>query len=150
MTVQQTSKDVYRQAMNTGLIKNLASEVFALILEYQPVTSRMVHELYCQQIQKRDTRSICPRVTELSQMGVIVLDHVGKCGVTNAKSQYWRVANACPDDLRKPKKITPKEATKKLLHTIYDIESLLNNPEAEVTRQKIKDIIAEGLHDAGV
>jgi len=151
MTVQQTSVDVYRKGLDSGLIKNLAAEVFALIMEYGPISSRMVHQRYCDQIQQRDTRSVCPRISELKDLGVIEQSHVEPCQVTGNKAIYWRIAMACPAHIQKPKKkLSNKDAVKKLLHTIYDIESLLNNPEAEVTRQKIKDIIAEGLHDAGV
>lgn len=151
MTVQETSKEAFKHGMDSGLIKGLTSEIFAIILEYGPLTQAMGHERYCSLISKRTLRSVCPRFSELKDMGVIEQDRVDECQITGRKAIYWKVVTSCPANIKKPKKkMSNKDAVKKLLHTIYDIESLLNNPEAEVTRTKLKDIISQGLSDAGM
>lgn len=150
MPVTETSKEAYNKAMHSGFIKNLAAEVFAIIMEYGPMTSAMVHQTYCQQIQKRDTRSICPRVTELQQMKVIVEDSVSECLVTGSNAIHWKVATSIGDIKKPKKKMTNKEAVKKLLKGMYDIQVMVTDPKSECTRSNIIKIIDDCLEDGKI
>ena len=148
MTVRETSRKVYHEALQSGLIKSIAADVFRIILEHQPLTSAMVHKIYKDTVKMSSLRSVCPRLTELSQMGVIVEDRVDQCEVTKRGATYWKVAMQCPEHIQKPaKKVSNKEAVKILLKAFHDVLVLVDNPEAKVTRGKIKQMINQGMEN---
>lgn len=145
MPVQQTSVEAYNEAMDSGLIKNIAANVFAIILEYGPLTQAMGRERYCQLFSERSIRAVGPRFTELKDMGVIVPSHTEECQITGRNAIHWKVATSCGEIKRPTKKITNKEAVKKLLLCMYKIEAMVKDSESECTRSNIIKIIDDCL-----
>jgi hypothetical protein len=106
--IQETSREIYNQIKNNGLLGKMQFMVYEFIYEHGPVTA---NELFMAKQMKTNQSG---RFTELSQMDVIYEAETRKCDVTGNNAIAWNVTNRIPDKSQIKKYSSKAEILKKI------------------------------------
>lgn len=141
MPVRQTSKDAFKEVMESGVVGDKQRYYYDLLYKYGPCTA---NELL--QYGKRSNinqANVTTRLGELRDMGVVRELDKRECEVTLMKCLVWDVTDKKP--IKAPKKLTKaqkKDLVLSELRELYSKESTGTQTKKAITRiaNMIKEI----------
>lgn len=104
--IRQTSTDAYNKIKTEGLLTKKRFQIYDLLYVHGPATAGELFDL-CRQQDSGHTvvkGSVCARLTELRDQGVVYEAGIGEWSGTGHKSILWDVTANLPHELTKKQK----------------------------------------------
>lgn len=125
--MRQTSIDAYNKIKNDGLLSRARFQVYDILFNYGPLTAGEVFEIGQRQSfgHLLVKGSICARITELFESGVVAEVGVKNCRFTGHSATLWDVTDKTPIPLKRP--VSRLKEAENLLKEIYENPQDLEN-----------------------
>lgn len=123
--IRQTSIDVYKRNIESGLISELRKKVYSALYYNGPMT---MYE--CARLLGIDRQSVTPRFTELEPMQLIAIVGERPCKITGNNSYVWQTTDNIVKPL--PKKESNQSKIKRLEKIIEELNSKIKKLEQEL------------------
>ena len=99
---RQTSLEAFQKIKDEGLLGKQASEIYGVLFESGPLTTRQVHERVSETI--RDIGQVSTGISKLVQKGVLRDCGTTKCATTGFEVTQWDVTDRLPIKVEKPQR----------------------------------------------
>jgi len=130
MVTRKTSKTVYDQIKNNGLLSKLRWKVYDYVYNNGPCTAKDVTSALLEGDQSSGVYNT--RLSELSRMGTIKEIGITKCQRTGRKVILWDVTDKLPT---KPETVKATGKTRKQLEAeIQDLREKLHKAKEKIQR----------------
>ena len=137
-----TSKEVYKQIKDNGLLSKRRLEVYDIIFEHGSMTGAEVsniHKIQFGTIGSTVSETIRNRITELRDMGVVRELGTTECPITSNTVILWDVTSNLPKNL--PKRLSKNERIPLVLIDISTLYKKLDDEELKTEMRAIKKSI---------
>jgi len=135
---RDTSKEVYKQIKDNGLLAKRRLEVYEIIYKYGSMTGAEVsnmHKIQFGTVGSTVSETVRNRITELRNMGVVRELGTTECPITHNTVILWDVTSNLPKNL--PKRLSKKEKKEVI---IADIEVFYKKLEDKELRKEMREI----------